>query len=347
MTRPHRLAEVLADEPSVLTEPLRVAVVGAGLAGLAAARALSDHGHAVVVFDKGRGPGGRTSTRRGDGVAFDHGAQYFTARDPRFRRAVESWRSGGLVAAWEGRLATLGAEGATPKDSDTERLVAVPGMNALAKHLAGDLEVRQGVRVAPLGARAADGWRLAGDDGGALGTFDVVVVTAPAPQAAELVEGTASLADRARAVPMTPCLAALLHLDERWALDFDGAFCDGGVLSWIARNSSKPGRPAGEAWVLHASPDWSAAHAGDDPGDVVAALRAEVERLTGVPAPAALATDAHRWSFAQSPEPVESGYLADDGARVVLAGDWCHGNRVEGAWLSGVAAAGHVLRKHR
>ena len=61
---------------------LDVAVIGAGMAGLAAARTLAAAGHAVQVFDKGRGIGGRLSTRRTDYGAFDHGAQYATVRDP-------------------------------------------------------------------------------------------------------------------------------------------------------------------------------------------------------------------------------------------------------------------------
>lgn len=77
----------------LLDPPRTVAVVGAGIAGLTASRALRDHGLSVTVFEKSRGPSGRMSTRRVDGgrVQFDHGAQYFTARDPAFRRQVEGW----------------------------------------------------------------------------------------------------------------------------------------------------------------------------------------------------------------------------------------------------------------
>ena len=43
----------------------RVAVVGGGIAGLTAASHLARAGCDVVVYETGRGPGGRTSTRRG------------------------------------------------------------------------------------------------------------------------------------------------------------------------------------------------------------------------------------------------------------------------------------------
>ena len=64
---------------------MRIGIVGAGMAGLACAEELTRLGHAVLLFDKGRGPGGRMSTRRIQTSAgeayFDHGAQYFTVRD--------------------------------------------------------------------------------------------------------------------------------------------------------------------------------------------------------------------------------------------------------------------------
>ena len=66
-----------------------VAVIGAGIAGAACARALTLAGHSVRVFDKSRGPGGRLATRRVEWVdrqgqacttRLDHGAIGITAR---------------------------------------------------------------------------------------------------------------------------------------------------------------------------------------------------------------------------------------------------------------------------
>ena len=81
-----------------------ILVIGGGMAGLAAARALHEGGARVIVIDKGRGPGGRMATRRvevaGHQVSFDHGAQYFTARDPAFRAVVAGWEAAGVAARW-------------------------------------------------------------------------------------------------------------------------------------------------------------------------------------------------------------------------------------------------------
>ena len=348
----------------------RVAVIGAGLAGLACARTLADHNVDVVLLDKGRSPGGRLATRRISLHTFDLGAQYFTARDPRFRRHVQSWLEAGVCAPWEGRIVGLdGAGGPVVPTPPLERLVGTPDMNALARHLAADLRVRSGRRVdriervggmlALYGTSGEEGVTLGPAEAGELGstelgTFDCVVLCVPADQAAVLLEPiSARLAREAREVPLEPCfvlgLAARSADDELRALAFDGAFIgrDGepgaSLLSWVARDSSKPGRPPGERWVLHASAPWSRAARDLPRTDVEAAMLAEFARLSGLGPRAPELSFVHRWGYARAARPLDRGALFDEDARVGLGGDWACGGRVEGAFLSGVALAGRVL----
>jgi hypothetical protein len=294
------------------------------------------------VVEKGRGVGGRSSVRRQPPFEFDHGAQYFTARDERFARHVRAWQEAGLVAVWSGRIGSL--ERGTWRDSSPqERYVGVPGMNAIAKHLAAGLSVATETRITRL-TRNRQGWRLSADGETAVGLFDAVVVAVPAAQASELLAGRSALAEQAGRCAMSPCWAVMLGFERPLSIPYDGAFILGSSLSWIARNSAKPGRSSGEAWVLHAGPEWSAAHIDDPPERVIAALRAEFEQASGgkVPPPAHAA--AHRWRYAVPSEPLNVGALWDGSSRQALCGDWCHGARIEGAFLSGLAAADRVLR---
>jgi hypothetical protein len=120
------------------------------------------------------------STRRAGPWRFDHGAQYFTVRDPRFARRVETWRREGIVTPWTAVTTVLEAGTTHPKDDDAERFVGVPGMNAVCRNLALGVDVSFETRVDRL-ARIADRWQLVGENGSDLGRFDVVVVSAPAP----------------------------------------------------------------------------------------------------------------------------------------------------------------------
>ena len=322
--------------------PLRVGVVGAGISGLACARTLADHGHEVRVFEKARGVGGRMATRRSDVGPFDHGAQYFTVRSSRFRRCVDAWLEHGLVARWDGTIAVLAGGAPQPKSGNPERLVAVPGMSALCRHLAADLDVAFETKVS--GLETVEGqWRLVSELGRELGVFDAVVVSAPAPQSAALLASASpGMAARSASVDMSPCWAAMIAFAQPLDLGFDGAFVSDSPLSWVARNASKPDRPAAETWVLHGSPEWSREHLELEPAEAGRQLLEAFREAAGHDRAQPTHLDVHRWRFAQ-PEPLAEPCLFDADRRLVACGDWCDGPRVEGAFLSGCAAAGRLL----
>lgn len=323
-------------------QPPRIAIVGAGLAGLVAAHRLHHHKLDVHVFDKGRGVGGRTSVRRHDGLEFDHGAQYFTVRDERFAAQVRAWQRAGVADLWHSRIGVY-EDGAWRESPAQARYVGVPGMNAIARHLARDLQVSTGSRVAAL-MRAEDRWRLCDDTGAELGSFAAVIVALPAPQAADLLRGRSTLADPAAHCSMSPCWAVMLGFEAPLEVEFDAAFINDPPLAWIARNNAKPGRSPGSAWTLHAAPQWSADHLEETPARVTDTLTHEFRRLIGRPVPATVHVAAHRWRYASVPQPLNVGSLCDADAQLVVCGDWCQGGRVEGAFLSGLHAAARLIR---
>ena len=125
----------------------RIAIIGAGIAGLACARRLSDAGLKLVIFDKGRNAGGRAATRRVTGdIQFDHGAQYFTARSPEFSSVLENMLSCGAAALWD-------------HGSEKPHFVGIPSMNALAGYLGRDLKIHQSTEVVAV-RRARNGWAV-------------------------------------------------------------------------------------------------------------------------------------------------------------------------------------------
>lgn len=301
---------------------MRIAIVGAGIAGLSCADTLSAAGHEPVLFDKGRGPGGRMSVRRvvvGDRtITFDHGAQYFSARDPAFIRQVDAWAAAGVAARW-------------PAAGD-DAWVGTPAMNAPVRSLAAHHDVRWETRIDAL-VRATDGWTLIGAEAG---VFDAMVVATPAEQAvALLAPHDTAFVDAAAASHSAPCWTGMAAFDAR--LDIaDDILRDKDAIGWAARNSAKPGRAGPEAWVIQASPDWSVAHLEDTREDVAAALLALFAARAGVSLPAPISLTAHRWRYARSAPAGASEQVswAPD-ARIGVCGDWRVAPRVEAAWLSG------------
>jgi hypothetical protein len=142
---------------------------------------------------------------------------------------------------------------------------------------------------------------------------------------------------------MDPCWAVLAVLDRPLFEDWDASFINQGPLSWVCRQAAKPGRPKAEAWVLHTSPDGARVRL-EQNGDAVKAELLEVaQSLPGAQSVRPVFLDAHRWRYALARAPLEAGALWAENCQLALAGDWCAGSRVEGAFLSGTAAAGRVM----
>ncbi|MEL6473223.1 MAG: FAD-dependent oxidoreductase [Pseudomonadota bacterium] len=320
---------------------MTIAIIGAGLAGLSAAHELVRQGKSVRLFDKGRGPGGRMSTRRAQTglgeLRWDHGAQYFTARDSRFREVVEDLVATGAAAIWEGRFVSLSTDGEASPLTPEVRFVGAPGMNAIIKALGEGFNVAWGKRVERISGSAGH-WTLDFEDGGKEGPFDAVVSAVPAEQVPALLEDVApDIAKEASSVVSAPCWALMLAFSEPIDSGFDAARRDGGPIAWLARNSSKPGRDDGETWVVHASPDWSRDHL-EDTADAVADRLAEAFRhLTGAPEPSYAA--AHRWRYSQVETTAATPAIWDASLTLGACGDWRIAPRVEAAWTSGLALA--------
>lgn len=309
-----------------------ILIIGGGMAGLSAATALAGAGGGVTVLDKGRGPGGRMAARRveiaGAQVSFDHGAQYFTARDPAFVEAVAGWEAAGVAARWP-------AAGA-------DAWVGTPGMNAPVRAMAEGLDVRWNVRAERL-CREGALWRV--EAGEAVFRAETVLVAAPAEQAAVLLADAApDFAARAASFASAPCWAVMAAFAERLPLA-DTVRCHTGPVSWAARNSAKPGRSGAETWVVHASPARSRELIDLAKEEVARILLADFFAAAGAEPATPLHLDAHRWLYAQPEARRGEGPLYDPQLRIGIAGDWLHSPRVEGAWLSGRSLAQGVLQE--
>jgi renalase len=308
---------------------MRIGIVGAGIAGLACAEELTSLGHQVRLFDKGRGPGGRMSTRRiptSAGEAyFDHGAQYFTARNHTFHRKVAAWISEGAAAHWP--------------SAGSDAYVGVPTMNAPVRLMANGQSVDWKSLVKRI-EKVERGWRLVLDRGEAA-DVDIAVVATPAEQASDLLASVApDLAARARAAVSEPCWTLMLAFFEAVAIA-QNCWRDEDIIGWAARNSSKPGRIGPESWVVQASPNWSRLHIEADPEWVSVMLKGALSNMLGIPLPPVAGESCHRWRFARSGAD-GSRALFDRNRCIGLCGDWLIGPRVEAAWLSGKALADQI-----
>lgn len=354
--------------PSPAT-PTRIAVIGAGIAGLACARTLAQAGCEVTVFEKSRGFGGRMSCRQTPFGTHDHGAQYFTVRDERFARVLALHP--GLAQRWNTpAVRVLDPLGrvieAAPRPEETH-WVPTPGMNALGQAWAAPLvqagRVHLQARVARIERDALDPtrWQLQVEsmDGSAPDAasqprvqagFDRVMLAIPSAQAIDLLRVSAlapSLQKQLAAVRVAPCWTLMLAFPQAGSMplgpSWHAARSSHHRIAWLARESSKPGRGPVERWTVQASAEWSQEHLQDDSQRVTDKLLKGFAEITGIRATPG-ATQAHRWLYAKTVTPLGKSHLWDQSLGLGLAGDWCLGHRVEDGFVSGLELALASLR---
>lgn len=320
---------------------MRIAIIGAGMAGLTAARRLCG-AYEVVLFDKSRGVGGRMSTRYAGNYEFDHGAQYLTITDPEFQTLIDGVANEGAAAGWDSRGLYL-RDGELAMDTGRPRWVGTPRMNDIAKALAQGLQVNLGQRVSGISGSVGN-LSLAFEDGSKEGPFDRVICTAPAPQAAALLPNKSHLQSSLAEVHMHACFALMVGWPEPFDPGWDSLRVSDLPISWLALNARKPGRNAAlSTLVVHAAPDWSDVHAEADRDWVQSVILNVASALCDRKLDQAPHIALHRWLYAYSNAGVGQDCLVDLENGVLLAGDWCVGGRVEGAFISGRAAANHIL----
>ncbi|MGN6689884.1 MAG: NAD(P)/FAD-dependent oxidoreductase, partial [Sphingopyxis sp.] len=303
---------------------MRVAVIGAGIAGLACANALRAAGHIPAIFEKSYGVGGRMSTRQaasGDAdISFDHGATHFTVRSNAFKALVDDWHARDLAAPWP--VAGLHA------------WVGTPTMDAPLTDMARHHDVRFDTAITAV-TRHGPRWTVHSEkqrfDG-----FDAAVLAIPAEQAAPLLSlHDFDMARAAMGVTSRPVWSATFLFPERIAVLPD--FLRGPApLVHAVRSNARPGRGDAEHWVVQADWNWSEANIAREPHTVASALLAILEDVAGAPLPEPLLADAQRWRFAQ-PSGSDLGHLWNGAIGIGACGDWLSHGFVEYAWQSGNA----------
>jgi predicted NAD/FAD-dependent oxidoreductase len=311
----------------------RVAVIGAGMAGLSCARRLQAEGIEVVVFDKSRGPGGRACTRRVSTLTFDHGAPAIDATGAELPDALRS-----SFAMWMPRRGYPTSKGLRALPGGP-LWVPRPKMSVLGRSLSRPLTLHLQSRVTRL-QPTGTGWGLYAEER-LLGHFDWVVLACPAAQAAALLPAGHSLHESVQAVRYLPSWVTMAIVDGIDEVGFDWIEGAGEACVRAIRENSKPGRRGLERWVLHSSPTWAGAHL-DTPAEKVGGemLRAFVDAVAG-----AHVRDAwtHRWLYAHTLPPTGTPTLSEPHTQLALCGDAYRQPGLLGAWHCGREAAGDVM----
>ncbi len=318
---------------------MKIAIIGAGLSGLTAAINL-DRTADITLFEKSRRPGGRICTRYVDSYNFDHGAQFFTARSAEFKEFLKPLIKSGVVDNWKARWIEVKDNRIISRQQwsdDLPRYVGVPSMSVIGKYLSKNLNIKLNTEVSI--QKSPKGWNVIDCDGEVFDHYDWVISSIPAEQSLKLLPDYFSYHDALKQKKMFGCYSLMLGFDEALDLDWDAAQLTGTDISWIAVNSSKPGRSGDYSLLVHSTNDWAEEHLDDDVDTVKEYLCSKVAEIIGQNVYSAQHVDLHRWRYANIPRQDQNTLFIDSESKLAACGDWCKKGRIEEAFRSGFELA--------
>jgi renalase len=325
----------------------KIAIIGAGIAGITCARTLIKAGHFVHVFEKNQAFGGRMSTRGTSIGSFDHGAPYFDVSDARFKKALEI--SASRIAPWRG--------------FSSKAMIALPGMSALVTHWAmpflkqesqlHQLSMETQVTGFEAGFLNREKWQIRSTKHDirqdVVEGFDAIILAVPSVQAAVILgnSGQSKLQTVVQKVPMQPRWTMMIGFENNkntnWkSQGFSGLQMQDSCISWISSEMSKVGRTGAERYTIHASTDWSERHVESEHETIQNNMLSAFARLTGITTEPTF-QQVHLWRYAQAAKPLGQTHIWDQSKSIGVCGDWCLGNTVEHAFVSGLELAMQVL----
>lgn len=323
---------------------MRVAVVGAGVAGLGAARTLRHGGCEVVVFEKSRRVGGRVSTRRIGDYIFDPGASSIAPRGRRLEAVMQRELDTGELVRIAQPIYTHHMGRISPGDAAkmaVERYAYRSGNVRLAELLAEGLDVRLDSPISGL-VEGRKGYGVAGE------IFDAAVLALPIPQTQAILEAAGIERPLANA-RYRPCVCVMLayesDLGERpyhAILDPDQRH----PMTWLSLDSVKcPGRaPEGcSSLVAQLGPQYSVEHYDDTDEAIIDDAAGHVARFYGSGFGAPVHAQVKRWRYSQPETTATFASVNRPGSRLLVASDGLLGGRVEFAFECGAKVADLLL----
>lgn len=295
-----------------------IAIIGAGISGLAAAHTLQDAGARVTVYERQRRAGGRAATRRLNGYTYDYGAQYVKEGPPEIMAAItQRFQTPDLVditqPIWtfdsQNRIAI-----GDPKQNAERKISYCNGLSSLVKEMARGIHIVFETTIAHI-EQEDHVWNIYDSNGYTHGGFDAVLICIPAPQGRDLINSSSfsntqlqtKIVAYLGSVIYNPLLSVTLGYRSRlrsrpyYALVNTDKQHDISWLAWEHKKCAERTPPGGGLLIAQMAPQYSQEHS-NIPDTAIEAMYADVAQkistLVEEDLSAPVLKDFYTWRFA-------------------------------------------------
>ena len=306
-------------------------IIGSGIAGSTIANLLSKK-YSVHVFDKARGPGGRSSNKRfKHNLSFDHGVQYISPKSKLFTKYINKLYRKKKLKNWDDNHLDFTFE----KKSFSSKYIGRRANNDLVKYNLKNIKQSFASPVERINFKKYF-WEITLKNK-SKHQFKSLIITCPFPQLKKLAKQYLDKKILKLKVQMQPNITVMIAFKNQKNLPISSIKFNDDILAWAANeNSKKRFKSNINLWTIQASLNWSKKTINKYKTDksIMNQLISRFIKLTGFKKNKIIFKKIHGWKYSYNYEKTPYLSIWDKKINLGVCGDWFNGPKVENAWLS-------------
>ena len=316
----------------------KISIIGSGFSSAVLSKNLKEKD--VLIFDKSRGPGGRSSTRRVEHVGvFDHGLQFICPKKKEFKLFLKQHLTS-FVKEWDGEFILFEDN----KKIEKKKYIGKSGNNDFVKKLISS-SVHYQKELLSIEKKDKK-WLLEFKDNSKQ-ECEKLILTIPLEQCQKII---APLNLDFKIIgSMEPNLTVMIGFDKSLGISANGfKFEKNSILGWAANESSKirsENNPDLELWTLQSSLFLAQKKFQDyrsNKEEVINLMVGEFFNLFNIKNANIIHKDIHGWLYAFKKENFSHKFYWNEEINLGICGDWMCGSKAEDAWSSASALADQI-----
>ena len=316
----------------------KITIIGSGFSSAVLSKNLKEKD--VLIFDKSRGPGGRSSTRRVEHVGvFDHGLQFICPKKKEFKLFLKQHLTS-FVKEWDGEFILFEEN----KKIEKKKYIGKSGNNDFVKKLISS-NVHYQKELLSIEKKDKK-WLLEFKDNSKQ-ECEKLILTIPLEQCKKII--LPLNLDLKVIGSMEPNLTAMIAFDKSLGISANGyRFEKNFILGWAANESSKirsENNSNLELWTLQSSLFFAQKKFQDyrsNKEEVINLMVGEFLNLFNIKNTKIVHKDIHGWLYAFKKENFSQKFYWNEEINLGICGDWMCGSKAEDAWSSASALSDQI-----
>ena len=308
-------------------------IIGSGISGATIANLLSKK-NSVILFDKARGPGGRSSFKRVKGkTGFDHGTQYISPKTKEFKKFTKSLINKGILKIWVGKHVFLNSK--KQEDKKHLKIIGKNGNNDISKYLLKKINCNYQSELKKIYYKNKS-WHLFFGNG-KFKSYKNLILTCPFPQLKKLSRKFISNSFLSKSLKMDANITTMIATKKNKKSNSSYLFEDP-VLGWAGNeNSKKRFKSKYDLWTLQSTFTWANRKINQNKNNKKENSKIMIDqffKISNIKKTKINYSFNHGWKYSSNSRPFRIKSYWDPKKKLGVCADWFVGPRLESGWIS-------------